>query len=397
MKYIIAISLLLFAGSVQAADHYASPTGSDTWANSTSVSTPCSITTAFSSAVAGDTVYLRGGTYAMGSSSLTTTNAGSIGNQIVIENYSGETPSLTFSGVNEAIAVEDPYWTFKGLTITAVTSNADAGLFRVGENSDANHVRIENCNLTVSSTNSHDNVAAVSLQADRANYAYIYNNIIVATQGTNYTYGIIYLGGGNIGTQVLRNEISGGQHGIYVKHRNLDASLGDAEIKYNYIHGCINGVYGNPQYIEIEHNISNHILLGDNGGLTQGHNNLINHNTIIESGGIELWSPSEGPITDCTITNNIFPTKTTYGSTESLNTWNYNMYGDDAAIGANDVGTSSPSFVDGLTPSSVAGYALTAESPGYQDGSGGTDIGVDVSLVGAMRGRRYAVRINNGD
>lgn len=382
MGYITAISILflLITNSIaSAANYYASPAGSGV---TCSEGSPCSIATGFSTLTDDDTLYLRGGTYSMGATTLTTTNSGTSGHRIVVENYDNETPVITFSGVNEGIAVEDQYWAFIGLTISGVTTNADAGIIRVGENNDGSNVVIDSCSLAVSSNNSHDNVAAISLQADRANNAYIYNNTIVATQGTNYTYGIIYLGGGNVGTKIINNDISGGQHGIYVKHRNLDASIGAAEIKYNYIHDCINGIYGNPQYITIENNITNHILLGDNGGLTQGHHDIINHNTISPGDGIELWSPTEGPITDCTITNNIFPTKTTYGSTESLNTWDYNMYGDDAAIGAKDFGTSTPTYTGGATPTTIDGYTLTAESAGYGDGDGGGNIGADVDLVG---------------
>lgn len=70
------------------ASHYVSPTGTATWANSTALATPCSLTTACSNAAAGDTVYLRGGTYT--GTTYDITGNGTSGSRIVFDNYADE-------------------------------------------------------------------------------------------------------------------------------------------------------------------------------------------------------------------------------------------------------------------------------------------------------------------
>ena len=62
-RHITILILILFSGSGVALDYYVSPTGNADWADCTNESTPCSGRTAAENAVAGDIVYLRGGTY----------------------------------------------------------------------------------------------------------------------------------------------------------------------------------------------------------------------------------------------------------------------------------------------------------------------------------------------
>ena len=391
---LLILSLLLTPGICFAADHYVSPSGSATWANSMSISTPCSIQVAFSNAIGGDTVYLRDGTYSL-SSTLQTAHGGESGSRVVVTKYQDETPILTSDGLANTIMIENPYWTLDGLTITATNmQNHDHGVIRVGENGEANHFNITNCDITLISTQGRDNVSAISLQANRGNYAYIYNNIITGSDTNDDNYiqiGIQYLGGGNIGTKILNNEIKDIAYGVFVKHANGDTSLSTgAEIAYNYIHDCYftgssmnpSGLYGQPTYINIHDNITDRALFGDNGGGSQGHHSIINHNTFISPHGIELWNPGEGPVHDYNIKNNIFPDKTTYGSTEADNTWDYNMYGDDPAIGTHDLGTTSPTYTGGSSPTTITGFALTSSSHGYQAGDDGKDLGAEVALVG---------------
>ncbi len=55
--------LLGATARLDAASYYVSPSGTASWPACTNIATPCSAVTAFASAVAGDTVYFRGGTY----------------------------------------------------------------------------------------------------------------------------------------------------------------------------------------------------------------------------------------------------------------------------------------------------------------------------------------------
>jgi hypothetical protein len=88
--------------------YWVSPTGSATWANchsdtALSGTSACSRTTALANAVAGDTVYFRGGTYSVAGSGLDTegiksANSGtSQSNKITFARYSNEVPIITSS------------------------------------------------------------------------------------------------------------------------------------------------------------------------------------------------------------------------------------------------------------------------------------------------------------
>jgi hypothetical protein len=102
----------ILPGAAFAATYWVSPTGTASWANCQST-TPlsgtaaCSQTTANSNAAAGDTVYLRGGTYTLTSSSgcgsnyscgIFPKNCGTSGNPITFAAYNGESPTFTTDG-----------------------------------------------------------------------------------------------------------------------------------------------------------------------------------------------------------------------------------------------------------------------------------------------------------
>jgi hypothetical protein len=86
--------------------HYASSTGVGSWADSANILTPCSIYTANLNAVAGDTIYLRGGTYNIGdnesaSEGINPRHSGtSSNNRITFASYLNE--SVSFVGINGA-------------------------------------------------------------------------------------------------------------------------------------------------------------------------------------------------------------------------------------------------------------------------------------------------------
>jgi len=206
--------------------------------------------------------------------------------------------------------------------------------------------------------------------------------------------GIQYLGGNNVGTKILKNTFYDNYLGIYIKHANADTSETGAEIAYNYMYDNTHGMYGVPVYVNYHDNllVGCDFMFGDNGGGISGHYSTINHNTVYGTGkGIYLISQGSdvsgdtGAIHGMTITNNIFTAKTTEsyaaGNTQTLQSWDYNMYGDDAAIGAHDLGMTTPTFSGGANPTTVAGYSLTSESGGYHAGSDGKDMGADVTLV----------------
>lgn len=124
------------------ATNYVSPTGSDTWANSSNINTPCSIATAMANASAGDVVYFRGGTYDAPAGDAASyhglfepANSGTSGNPIVFMNYPGETPVLraNFVTYDNGFVIGtglQEYITWDGFTLTA--SNNDVAGFMMG-------------------------------------------------------------------------------------------------------------------------------------------------------------------------------------------------------------------------------------------------------------------------
>ena len=108
--YSIVCSIAAFCGlalSAQATNYYVSPESTSTnWAAAASAATPCTTATAFTNAVAGDTVFFRGGIYIVppkNSGNYMTgyynvAHSGTAGAPIVFKAYPGETP--TFDGVS---------------------------------------------------------------------------------------------------------------------------------------------------------------------------------------------------------------------------------------------------------------------------------------------------------
>lgn len=106
---IIFIAIIFFgffglAGSSSAADYYVSPTGAASWANcgapAKDGTEACSRQTAMANAVAGDTVYFRGGTYEPGVGNqfsdpvMHPAHNGTTGNTITLKGYLGETATI---------------------------------------------------------------------------------------------------------------------------------------------------------------------------------------------------------------------------------------------------------------------------------------------------------------
>jgi hypothetical protein len=178
--------------------------------------------------------------------------------------------------------------------------------------------------------------------------------------------------------------------GIYCKHVNADTSFSSgAEWAYNYIHdiGQSNdgGLLGIPGWTNIHDNLivnAQGTMFGINGGGSNGTNCLINHNTFV--GGKFSAMNENGGMINYSITNNIIRNRDLYGG--SGNTWSYNMWTNDTALGSHDLGNTSPTYVGGPNPTTVAGFALAVGSNGKGKASDGKDMGADVSRVGVQNG-----------
>lgn len=99
-KILLVISLLLLAGPAFGATHWVSTNGTAAYSACVGVTplsgtSACSLATANSSAIAGDLIYLRSGTYTVSGNGIQPTNSGtSSSNMITFQGYPGDLPSL---------------------------------------------------------------------------------------------------------------------------------------------------------------------------------------------------------------------------------------------------------------------------------------------------------------
>jgi hypothetical protein len=89
-------TLLFFSATSHALDYYVSPTGSAAWEECTDINSPCSLHLANQNAQAGDTIFIRGGTYSVGQLDSSTEGINpqhsgtDINNRITYSAYPGE-------------------------------------------------------------------------------------------------------------------------------------------------------------------------------------------------------------------------------------------------------------------------------------------------------------------
>lgn len=159
MKRLILLLLLVpFIG--YSTKYYCSPTGSDDHAG-TYASPFFTINKAMSVMSAGDTCYMRGGTYQYTGLQYNKTKSGSAGHYYNIWNYPGEVPIITKSGTFDASTGNDEgvgvnliylngvgYIYIKGLTITGNTQPVgDNQLYRAILGYSIHHCTFENLNV----------------------------------------------------------------------------------------------------------------------------------------------------------------------------------------------------------------------------------------------------------
>ena len=190
----------LKTASASAAEYYVAPTGNDS--NIGSFGAPWkTLQKAENSVTAGDTIFMRGGTYALGDSFVNWNNAGTAGNPITVRNYPGETPIITGSGGNSGgIYFYTPaaYIVIDGLEITSATPYSMYGMGIFSHNA-THDITIRNCYI-------HDikaaQAGAIHTKRQASETGGTYNWIIE----NNHISNIQYVGGLE----------TGGEHGIYI-------------------------------------------------------------------------------------------------------------------------------------------------------------------------------------
>jgi uncharacterized repeat protein (TIGR02543 family) len=144
MKKMLFSLLALFTGylGAYAQDLYVSPSGSAS-SSGTSISAPTTLANALATITAGNTIYMRGGTYNLTSTVvIAESNSGSSSATKKLFAYGSEVPVISFAGMaistsNRGIVLDGSYWHFRGLIIE---SAGDNGLLLSGDNN-----TIESC------------------------------------------------------------------------------------------------------------------------------------------------------------------------------------------------------------------------------------------------------------
>lgn len=272
------------------------------------------------------------------------------------------------------------YNTFRNITGTMTGLGGDNhGFMYARGTTRCNYFGVFNCDLTGPGIGGgiHGNTACVILSF--VDICRIENNVVTNAPRP------IYFKHTNVGAPTIhiRRNWSKVTAGGEVDYFALDGVGGTANIHDNIFEGTVeisNGGGGNQiEAIDWDHNTVRGDLwvVGDTGG---GNNDPIN----------------------CTFKNSIIETDMEmlrYDASANTNTTNYNLYGGSiwnnstsrtlaqwqtfSSQDANSI-AGAPTYTGGASPTTVAGYALTAASNGYQAADDGSDMGARTQYVGNM-------------
>lgn len=412
MKKILFVLILVFMTStVYAKSVFVSTAGSDstTYANNDINSPWLTAAKAFGSTdlQPGDNVYFRTGTYDI-SSEVTQSNTadGTSGNPITFSPYNDEAVTLTGDD-RQQIWIERDYYTVDGFTI-----NSHGTFFEVGWNHSASNFTVTNCAFTNTLAGGGVNIGSIVFRNNNSEDGLVqYCTFVGPGEGVNANTAGVFVFRAQ-GIKVLNCQFEAIPNGIFYKHTCVSSDTG-IEFAYNYFEDCHYSILNVAQYSNVHDNIMVDSKYktgvdggsGDDGDERGSDYNTINHNTFYNC-TIELWDGAGDGADQNTITNNIFIAKGfahAYSSDDPDMTSDYNLYnsGDiwqhdrsgynlsewrSFAGGDSNSIQGSPTYSGGSSPSSIAGFALTSGSDGYEAGSDSKDLGADVSLVGVSGG-----------
>ncbi len=281
-------SILLFSMTSFANTYYVSPTGSDS--NPGTLSEPWrTIARANSKLVAGDTVYIRQGTY---NESIKPANSGTPGNPIVYRKYGDEV--VTIDGVSVGVSLNDnTYILVDGLRITNV--GRFVTIHKGGRSFDT-HNTVQNCYMENASE-----WGGISIYW--ANYNKLLNNTIKNSFGD-----VIELYHSCNYNLIKDNTVEGGPlntHAVFT----LRPYYGEAPAKFNVIQDNYFFNAGDDN-VMIVHNTDHNLIernvivsageesrtAGNGLKFAGGANNILRHNTFYanRTAGIDIHTQSYG-------------------------------------------------------------------------------------------------------
>ena len=418
MRILLSIFFTLFlAIPAVAKDLYVSTTGNDStsYANNDIDHPWLTVAHAWATAQENDTVYFRGGTYTISSQ----IDGRGADDSVTFTKYADESVTWASSLAISVIKTNADYLTISYIHFDSNCSSGDAGFFEIADFTTTQHFTLDHATAII--RNGSDNTGLIHAKGGTRHDYLTITNCVIQGPGTGYSEnatGIITFRSRY--ANISNNEIYGFDRGLYFNKHSNDCTSTNT-ISNNYIHDC-----GIPFHTQAETTtISNNIFVGDvltgrNGGVGDcacgSDNNIWIHNTI--TGNIDGYC--ESCTGDVGATYNTWQNNIVSGTAGYLmyNTCvgvishvgpDYNLYGGgveaiteiaidytlaqwQSHIAANpsdyedDDSNSiagSPTFVGGASPSTIAGFALTSESAGYQACADSSDMGADVSLVGS--------------
>ncbi|MCP4267546.1 MAG: right-handed parallel beta-helix repeat-containing protein [Candidatus Brocadiaceae bacterium] len=434
VTFFVLIIFVIVTKISQAETHYVAPNGSAAWQQSISIDTPCAPTTAMNNAVAGDTVFFRGGMYELGASSgygavLEPLNSGVVDSPIVFKAYSGETPIL--NGAPEAAQDNvrvigtncKDYITIDGFTCTADSGVKMGGIILGGQCSPrSTGIILRNCIIDGGTTVNTSNDNRECLRIEKTSNVLVQNCLIYSAWNS-------YNNHNTSGVKTYQNDhltlencdISNCTQAIFFKRDDDDMTFRNNYIHDNY-RGILISVYITSGIYSSERNkyynnvFANNTINAFNVDQKNGQNTndmQVYNNTFYNT----RVGPSFGR-GECKIWNNIlqdtqYPIVTMEGNV--LLECNHNQFGDSAknylvklrqndsteAIHTNleswqssgelegdgnpGVGSlgGDPMFVNlSGNMNQLADFALRGGSPCIGTGKGGVNLGADIEGVG---------------
>lgn len=426
--FALVLWISVFSGNSWAKDLYVATDGSDavSWA-ANDINNPWqSVAYAWANAQSNDVVYYRTGSY-----SITATINVSNGSQNVTHtNYNDEVITWN-SSLIRPIHIREPDTTVDGINVNwtpGLFETGDVGFFMIGSpqvSGSPSGFTLRNC-VAYSNARSWNGSAggntgivwggvnggeyAANTRIENCHITGVGHGAESADYGSRNNCGIIMFEGQD---WIIQNcEIEGFQTGIYFNKHSNDKTYQNSQVRNNYVHDCGVVVRSQSNYTLFDNNLfdGNFRLSSDDSLSTTGDvgldYNTFTNNTIIGEITVRPGTRSGDPLPGAygnVFQNNIITGLVRmhqYSALTHDSTMNYNLYttGDFLVENttyynfsewvsyysqdANSL-AGSPTFTGGASPTTIAGFALTAASNGHQAGSDGNDMGADVTLVGA--------------
>ena len=402
-----ALLFLIGAVTVQAATYYTATTGNDGWPGT--ISQPFrTVAHGVETLRAGDTLYIRAGTYAERlhhNSGLSWPSGISWTNAVTIAAYPGETVTLQPGAGTAVVSIEtaEQYIIFDGLIFDAINTGAESGVQTMNG---ANHIRFQNCEIK----NSWQN--GVMIGWGGLKITSDYNEFINCTIHHNGRDGSSQLTGVNISGPNTQPGLGRG-HGFYI------------ETSHNLVRNCVihsNGEYGLKFYYgdpgsgrRANHNTVRDSILYKNGQNTTryGHpigggillatgtnnraiNNIVYNNNDIYQHGIDTgYTATDSLIYNNTIYNVGVGIQVTSTSTNAIIKNNIiylttNIPTDDKGVGtiwSNNLIGIDPQFVD----TADGNFRLRSISPAIDRGASLAEVTKDIAGVSRPQGTAYEI------